>query len=392
MMNDDMDLVNEYARSGSEYSFATLVSRYVDLVYSVAMRQVHDTHQAEEITQAVFIILARKAGSLNAKTILSAWLCRTAQYAAADALKIQRRRQRREQKLYMESTLNQIESDSRNWTEIAPALDTAMAKLGEKDHCAIVLRFFEGKDLKQIGAALGVSENAAKARVSRATDKLRKFFLRRGITLSAAAISAAISANSIQAAPIGLAASVTVATVKGTAVTVSTLTIIKTTLKIMTWTKLKTVAGVGVLALLVTGTTTLVIHTVNAQTNRADAPANSSPFAFAGYATPEAAIQSLLWAFSTGDVENLKAGFTENEMEKFHRMNIAGKSDDEVKQFLKARANVIAGYKITQTEVISDSEVHLHVHFRPSAELRRENTIIIMNKTGKEWKNGGEMH
>src|ERR1700722_15285057 len=107
MMTDDMDLVQEYARSGSEQAFATLVSRHVNLVNSVAVRKVHDVHLAEEITQAVFIILARKAGSLSPKTILSAWLCRTAQYASADALKIQRRRQRREQEMHMETILNE---------------------------------------------------------------------------------------------------------------------------------------------------------------------------------------------------------------------------------------------------------------------------------------------
>ena len=105
-MSDDMELVREYDRSGSEKAFATLVSRHINLVNSVALRQVRDVHLAEEVTQAVFIILARKAGSLNSKTILSAWLCRTAQYAAADVLKTQHRRQRREQAMHMESLLN----------------------------------------------------------------------------------------------------------------------------------------------------------------------------------------------------------------------------------------------------------------------------------------------
>ena len=108
-MADDMELVREYARHGSEEVFATLVSRHVNLVYSVAMRQLHDTHLAEEITQATFIILARKAGSLNSNTILPAWLCRTANYAAADALRTQRRRRSREQEAYMQSSLNEPE-------------------------------------------------------------------------------------------------------------------------------------------------------------------------------------------------------------------------------------------------------------------------------------------
>src|SRR5258706_13898640 len=106
MMTDDMELVREYARSHSEEAFAMLVSRHVNLVYSVALRQVRDAHLAEEITQAVFIILARKADSLGDKTILPGWLCRTAHYASANALTVQRRRQHREQEAYMQSQID----------------------------------------------------------------------------------------------------------------------------------------------------------------------------------------------------------------------------------------------------------------------------------------------
>jgi RNA polymerase sigma factor (sigma-70 family) len=261
MTTDDMELVQEYARHSSEEAFATLVSRHVNLVYSVALRQLRDAHLAEEVTQAAFIILARKAGSLGPKTIVSAWLCRTAQYAAARALRTQRRRQCREQEVYMQSSLNQPEPDSSPWPDIAPLLDIAMAQLGKKDHSAIVLRYFEGKDLKQVGAALGVTENTAKTRVSRAVEKLRKFFVRRGITLSAAVIAGAISANSVQAAPVALAKSVTaIAIAKGAAASGSTLTLFKGALKIMAWTKAKTAIVVGVATILTVGTTTIAFR------------------------------------------------------------------------------------------------------------------------------------
>src|ERR1039457_7179587 len=106
MMSDDMTLVREFAANQSEPAFATLVERHIALVHSAALRQVGDAHLAEEITQAVFIILARKAASLGTKTILSAWLYRTTRYAAADALKARRRRQAREQEAHMQSILN----------------------------------------------------------------------------------------------------------------------------------------------------------------------------------------------------------------------------------------------------------------------------------------------
>src|SRR5882757_9157032 len=109
MKIDDIDLVQQYARSKSEEAFATLVSRHVNLVYSVALRQVRDSHLAEEITQIVFIILARKAGSLNSRTVVPGWLCRTTRYVSARALTMQRRRQHREQEAYMQSFLNETE-------------------------------------------------------------------------------------------------------------------------------------------------------------------------------------------------------------------------------------------------------------------------------------------
>ena len=261
-MTDDMALAREYARNHSETAFAALVSRHLNLVYSVALREVRDPHLAEEVAQAAFIILARKAGALGPRTILSGWLCRTARYVSAEMLRSQRRRQTREQEAYMQSLLNETESGA--WMQIAPLLETAMTQLGEQEHNAIVLRFYEGKALKQVGAALGTGEDAARMRINRALEKLRKFFARRGLTLSAALITAAVSANAVQAAPIGLATTVTAAAVQGTAVTTSTLTLIKGALKLMAWTKAKTAIVSGVVVLLAAGTATVTVKEIQA--------------------------------------------------------------------------------------------------------------------------------
>ena len=118
------NMLAEFARENSEAAFAALVQRHVNLVYSVALQSVGNVHAAEEITQAVFIILARKAKSFSRKTILSGWLYQTTQLTAANLLRGEIRRQKREQEAYVQSALNKSEPDV--WPQIAPLLDDAL--------------------------------------------------------------------------------------------------------------------------------------------------------------------------------------------------------------------------------------------------------------------------
>ena len=254
---NDHELLAEFARSGSESAFATLVARHVNLVYSAALRFTGNPHYAQEVTQAVFIILVRKAGKLSRRVVLSGWLYQTARLTAANFMKSEIRRQQREQEAYMQSIMN--EPVDAAWEQIAPLLEQAMGSLGDTDRNTVVLRFFENKTAAEMAAALNTTQAAAHKRVTRALEKLRKLFSKRGVTLSAVAIAGAVSANSVQAVPMGLAATVTATAAKGAGISTTITTLVKGTMKTMTWLKLKFVAGASIAALLAGGVATVAI-------------------------------------------------------------------------------------------------------------------------------------
>ena len=244
---DDITLLKRYVR-GDEAAFTALFDRYVHLVYSAALRQARNPSHAEEVTQAVFILLARKADALSPKTVLSGWLYQAARLTTASLIKREIRRQRREQEVYMRTS---TEPDTSLWEQISPLLDDAMGRLGETDRNAIVLRFFENRTPQEVAAALKLNEVTARKRVSRALEKLRTFFARRGVVLTAANLAGTLSSNSVQAAPAALAnPAAALAIAKGVMASGSTLSLVKGVVKIMAWTNTKVAIGASVVVLL----------------------------------------------------------------------------------------------------------------------------------------------
>jgi RNA polymerase sigma factor (sigma-70 family) len=213
---DSQELLAEYVRNGSEQAFRELVTRYLDLVYSTALRSVDgDTHRAEDIAQTVFLDLARLASRLSKDIMLGGWLHRHTCYVASTFMRGERRRQARERQA-IEMKALEDRGDSR-LAHLGPLLDAAINELDDEDRKAILLRFYERLDLRSIGQALGSSENAAQKRVSRALDQLQSILTHRGVTLSVTALSAILAGEAITAPPAGLAAGIIGSSLAGAA-------------------------------------------------------------------------------------------------------------------------------------------------------------------------------
>ncbi len=206
----DHELLRRYAEHGDEEAFTELVRRHLNLVWAAALRVGGNPELARDVAQTVFTDLARKAGSLPQDTILAGWLYRAACLAATNQVRGETRRVLREQ--YAMATQDPVHSDpagNHAAETLQPLLDSALAELSEADRDAVVLRFLAGRSLAEVGAALGTSEDAAQKRVSRALEKLREAFRRRGVNLAGGAMAAALSLAAAESAPIGAASGIT---------------------------------------------------------------------------------------------------------------------------------------------------------------------------------------
>jgi len=218
----DNQLLRAYAERRLETAFTELVRRHVDFTYSAAIRMVRDPHLAEDVTQGVFVALAKQAPELLGRATLAGWLHRTAQNIAAQTVRtIERRRARELEAVAMNEVISSAPEAS--WEQIEPHLDAALGELADSDRDAVLLRYYEKKTATEMAAVLKISDEAAQKRVTRALEKLRDLLSKRGVRATAGALGIVISTNAIQAAPLGLTVTISATALTGTAVTASTL-------------------------------------------------------------------------------------------------------------------------------------------------------------------------
>jgi RNA polymerase sigma factor (sigma-70 family) len=257
---NDRALLASYINNRSADAFAQIVREYTNVVYSAALRQAGNVAQAEEITQAVFVILAKKARAISSDTPLVGWLLATTRFAALNLRRAELRRRRHERKAAaMEAT--QPVADTDEWQELAPYLDEAMATLRSDQRNAVALRYFQGCAFAAVAKRLSISEEAAKKRVSRGVDELRRFFERRGIVVPSAALSSGLSLHAVHSAPAHLAAS---CAVSGAGTTLG-----QELLRLMLIGKAKLIAASVLGIALVGGMTATTIHIVRTKSQSA---------------------------------------------------------------------------------------------------------------------------
>ena len=204
----DRELMQNYLRDRSPEAYGAIVREHVDLVYAAARRQLGDGHLADDVTQAVFILFGRKAETIGGS--LAGWLVKATHYACRDARRLAARREFHERQA-MKSRPEITAPPEPQWDEYAPYLDESLARLSTDDRETLTLRYLKGLPLREVGLFQQVSEVAARKRVQRALDRLRKMMSRRTTMPAVAVLGTTLAANSAHAAPAALTSTIVAA-------------------------------------------------------------------------------------------------------------------------------------------------------------------------------------
>ncbi len=247
-VKEDTELLCRYACEQSQDAFAELVRRHLDFVYAAALRRTEGRSDlAADVAQQAFVALAHHARALENHPTIAGWLFTTTRHLAAGTLRSERARKLREEAHAMHASTTAPDADPA-WGEIRPHLDELIGQLDNTARDAVVRRFFSNQKFAEMGAALHVSEDAARMRVERALERLRTLLQRRGVTSTTAALGTLLAALPAgAAAPAGLAATVT-----GAVATMATPAAVIAAMNFMSTTK---VVGItcGLAALVLTG-------------------------------------------------------------------------------------------------------------------------------------------
>jgi RNA polymerase sigma factor (sigma-70 family) len=295
----DSELLEVYARTNASGAFSQLVFRHVDMVYTAARRQVGDPHLAEDVTQAVFLVLAQKAAKIGAHVVLHGWLLNATRFAARDALRSSLRRRRHETSAALQRSPHVYQCDPSSLTpevqqedldRLDRVLDSALVRLGNANRDAVVLRFFHDKSFRDVVQALGIGEQAAKQRVSRGLKRLRGMLAKSGANFSSQGLGLALLARGIRPAPAGLGHSIAVVGGKASIASASSVALAKGAMTLMAWTNAKIVVAASAALLLLSGGAVVVAHHYHTAGNRVMAIAPVDAIPGAGSPLPPASI------------------------------------------------------------------------------------------------------
>ncbi len=198
----------KFTEEQDDTAFGKIVSLHIDPVYAVAMRRTGGRHDlAEDIVQAAFTDLAKQRRQIRDGMAVGSWLLRHTAFLSSHALRSEGRRLKRQYEAVM---LQDQESHHDTGHGYSEEMDAALAQLNEGDRTAIIGRFYAGLDFKSLAAQLGTTSEAAQMRVGRAARKLKDVLIARGLAPAAGAslIAALMQPSGVQAAPMGLAATI----------------------------------------------------------------------------------------------------------------------------------------------------------------------------------------